>query len=161
MRGRWTLVGAAVFALVLTGAARAVTVTERVPFDAAIDNPCTFEPVVITGELRILMNATANAAGGTHLYTFLNYNDSTAFAPISGTRYQFNSEEKPLEFNDPAGPTATFWTVNSQEVVSLDKTPNFLTHLVVRFSVGPGLVPSAQVTQIRITCTGQTEPVFP
>jgi hypothetical protein len=158
---RIVVVALGICAFALPGAAGAVTVSETLPFDAIIDNPCTMEPVLITGEVRVSMNATASAAGGTHLYTYFNYNDSTAVGMISGTKYQFNSEEKPAEFNDPAGPPATFWSVNSQEVVSLDKSPNFLTHLVIRFTVGPGYVPSADVTQVRITCSGQAEPVFP
>lgn len=161
MRGRYILAGAALFAFALTGTARAVTATQTVPFDAVIDNPCTLEPVFITGQLRISMNASATATGGTHLYTFLNYNDSTAVGLFSGTRYQFNSEEKPFELNDPAGPPAMLWTVNSQEVVSLDKTPNFLTQLVLRFTVGPGYVPAAAVDHFRLECSGQAEPVFP
>jgi hypothetical protein len=144
-------------ALLGPGAARAdvVTTTMPIPLDFLTENPCNHEPVLLTGEVRVTINANASESGGTHVYTTFSYQDNTAINPVTGAKYQFNAIEHPFEFNDPSPPTFVFWAENSQELVSLSpNTPNFITHLKVQFTINANYVPTANAVQVTVDCVG-------
>ena len=60
-----------VIAGVTTGTALAAASSQTevftVPFSTTVgDNPCTGEPVAVTGELRFVVHTTTDASGGFH-----------------------------------------------------------------------------------------------
>jgi hypothetical protein len=124
------------------------------PLTTTLPNPCNLEDVLLTGTLRLTINATASASGGTHVYISTDYKDMSGEGAF-GNRYVYSNVFQPLELNDPAGPPSIFRVEDSQELVSVSsQVPNFITHVTFLISVSPAFLPAASVDNVRVECRG-------
>lgn len=64
------------------------TSNERVPLDLTVDNPCTGEPLYLTGELHILFQFTEDANGGVHVQTQFQPQGASGTELVSGEQYR-------------------------------------------------------------------------
>ena len=84
--------------VVLVGSAPASAASERVkttniPLTATLANPCTAEPVLLTGNLDATVTESTNAAGNVKVTVSTSIQDATAVGLTSGAKYIFKSKE--------------------------------------------------------------------
>jgi hypothetical protein len=70
------------------GMALAQVSNEKVPLDQIADNPCTGEPVHLTGEFHIIFHTHEDANGGFHAQTHFQPQGVSGTGLVSGEQYR-------------------------------------------------------------------------
>ena len=130
------LVAAAMMAVMLVGAAAvamAQATTTRIvdtfPIEEYLNNPCTGERILITGEGRFVINETTDANGRVHYATASTWANTTAENLETGEIYRVQTQGN-LEQNSYSDtPPYTASLVYYARFVSTDSTDNFYIRL--------------------------------
>jgi hypothetical protein len=151
--------GAVVLALVGVAlgpaAARASTVvnaTFHVPGTVPI-NPCFPGDILnLSGDIHVVITATANQAGGYSVDDHLN-------SLMSGVSITTQTKYTNSETHDQSWYTGTVFPAIHTEthdftLISAAATPNYVMHLTLHTTVTPAGVPAATVDNYHMDCTG-------
>lgn len=101
------------------------------------------------------MTMNESDSGDTSHLTIETNWQRTSGVSNTGTRYQANSNTHTF-IHQRQGDTFTVMDEDSFELISLDSTPNFLVHLVVKVIVD-GSNFETQIERFRTECSGQAE----
>lgn len=176
MRRISTVLGLAVLmtaAVVLTAGAvlaRATTETSNVssPASFTINNPCPGyeEAILVEGVFHHVVRITQvdrpNTQPGTDIYTYtirVNSTNVTGTGEVSGDEYRFinSGGEVGGSFSSEGsrqGTSGEFTSENSYRIVSDGASPNFMFHETTHYTFFPDGPPTAEVQNVRATCTG-------
>lgn len=122
------------------------------PYEFGFVNPCTGEPVVGVGELRITVHETADASGGVHATFHLVPQNLKAVA-ASGTEYRIvGSGHEGANLKIDAANTSTFRDMFN--MVGEGSADNLKVYAVFHVTVNANGEPSATVENERVQCVG-------
>ena len=161
-RGVWVLrtIGAAALTVLLaavwtTGAsaeASTTTINEVVPFSSVFDDPCTGEPVTLTGNLHVLIHITQNAAGGFEAKEHFQPQGVTGVG-ASGTEYQGTGVTQDETSTNSEGQfESTF--INNFRIISHGSSANFTVHDTVHVTFNANGDLTATVANGSVECQG-------
>jgi hypothetical protein len=135
--------------------AQATTTIERFlePFDDALENPCTGEPVVLSGELKITTRITVDNQGKTHLaYNLVPSQvrgegaDGTQYKAVGGQREHYNSVDNEPPITDTF--TETF------NLISAGGGDNFLARTLFHISITADGTVRVEIERLSDECRG-------
>ncbi len=132
-------------------------ISETVPLvDITFDNPCTGEPMEVTGEVHITGNVTFDAEGGVHGIFTERFNDVKATGVESGEEYvvtqviQFNNNARQFGGFPPAEETGT----SSLLFTSKGSSDDFLAHFTFHITVNSNGELTSTVAVAKVECKG-------
>ena len=147
---------AALFAAVTAprGSADAVvtTINATVPFSAVFDDPCTGEPVTLTGNLHVLIHITQNAAGGFEAKEHFQP-QGIAGVGASGTEYQGTGVTQDATEDSP-GPQFDSTFINNFRIISHGTSSNYTAHDTVHVTFNANGDLTAVVANDSVECQG-------
>ena len=124
------------------------------PFVYTTLNPCTGEPVTITGTYRFAVKATEPTSGGTLIYVHTQIHGSG----LGLWGYSYNGQNQELQtINSTPGMTATTTLVNNVALIRKGPRGDFLDddfhlHITIHGTITPDGMPSAEVAKVRENC---------
>ena len=153
------LAGLAVPALAAGEGAETITIEQTLPFDTVVDNPCSGEAVVVTGEAHFLTHETIDATGGDHAVSVVNLVGVTGTS-ATGTRYVFQ-QITAVPFNNPEGrgaaprqPGLEFSQVQTTTIIATGPTDNLVVELVFHVTLNANGELTAVVEHVHARCVG-------
>jgi hypothetical protein len=168
--GLAVLMAAAVVLTAGAALARATTETFNVssPESFTIDNPCPGyeEPILFEGVFHSVVRVTQvdrpNTQPGTDFYSYTirrNSTNVTGTGEVSGDEYRFinTGGEVGGSFSSEGsrqGTSGEFTSEVSYIIVSDGASPNYMLHETVHYTFFPDRPPTAEVQNVRATCTG-------
>lgn len=122
------------------------------PYNFAFVNPCTGEPVVGTGDLRIMIHETEDERGGVHTTFHLVPENLTAIS-AAGTQYRVvGSGHEHANGKPDAATTSTFRDMFN--MFGEGSADNFKVYAVFHITVNANGEPTAVVENERVQCVG-------
>jgi hypothetical protein len=149
-----SLIMVALFAGGQSVVAQASTSIERftIPFSIDDVNPCTGEPITLSGELNITNVVTADANGGFHFnYTLVP--SQVRGVGASGATYKAVGGERE-HFNVTAGETLNDTYTNTFNLISQGGGDNFIVHVTFHVTVDANGDVTAEVVLDSAECRG-------
>jgi hypothetical protein len=143
---------AAVSAAGASAAATTTTINEVVPFSTVFDNPCTGEPVTLTGNLHVLIHITDNGAGGFVAKEHFQPQGVTGVG-ATGTEYQGTGVTQDETASNP-GPQFEMTFINNFRIISHGPSPNFAAHDTVHVTFNNNGDLTATVVNSSVECQG-------
>ncbi len=136
--------------------AAATTVRNRttIPFDVVVDNPCTGEPVALSGAQQLIFHLVFDARGGVHAHFSLVPQQVRGVGLYSGTAYHAvggGGNNFTAAADDAPLVTSTRSTAN---VVSQGGSDNLVMHSTTHLTINATGEVTAVVNNVRLTCTG-------
>jgi hypothetical protein len=116
-------------------------------------NPCFAADVInLSGDIHIVITATADSAGGYRVDNHLN-SQLSGVSITTGTKY-VNSEDQNEEwYARPPFPSIHSHTYDFQ-LLSQGDTPNYVLHMAMHETVNANGVPTATVDNFSMDCQG-------
>jgi hypothetical protein len=132
------------------------TFNEKVPLDQIVDNPCTGEPLHLTGELHILFHVTEDANGGLHVQTHFQPQGVSGTGLLSGEQYRGVGVTRD-EFYFPPGEfrEREFTSVNRFYMISAGPSDNMLETATIHVTFNANGEPTAELVRpLETECVG-------
>ena len=136
--------------------AQAITDTQRfvAPFFVDDINPCTGEPVSLSGEVHIRVQTTVDSNGGFH-GTFVLVPHQVVGEGASGLAYKAVGGHREHITDHAGGPGAsTFTLTNTFNMVSQGSADNYWTSTVIHITLNSNGVATAETAINRLECRG-------
>jgi hypothetical protein len=129
------------------------TFNETVPLDEIFDNPCTGEPVHLTGELHILFHVTEDANGGFHVQTHFQPQGVSGTGLVSGEQYRGVGVTRD-EFYFPPEELRETTFIDRFYFVSKGPSENMLATTTTHVTFNANGEPTAELFRLEIKCAG-------
>jgi hypothetical protein len=136
--------------------AQATTFTsnEKVPLDQIVDNPCTGEPLLLTGELHFLFHETVDANGGLHVQIHFQPQGVSGTGLVSGEQYRGVGVTRSEEYIPP-GEVREFTSVNRFYLISAGPSDNLQETATLHVTFNANGEPTAELIRpLETTCAG-------
>ena len=150
------LVGALLVTTVSVALAAATTSTEsvKVPLNGLVlPNPCSGEPVALSGTLHTVVHITIDAQGGERFFVQSGQQQVTGVGLTSGTRYQATGVTREAG-NDTAGEAVEGTFVNTFKIISQGDADNyFVANATIHLTYANGEF-RAEVVNVSTECQG-------
>ncbi len=130
------------------------TFNEKVPIDEVFDNPCTDEPVRLTGNLHILFHVTEDAKGGFHVQLHFQPQGVSGTGLESGEQYRGVGVTRQGFYFPPEEGLREFTVVDRFIIVSKGPSENLLAATTIHVTFNANGEPTAEVFRVRIRCAG-------
>ena len=139
----------------VTASASATVTTEavRIPVDTVQENPCTGEPIAVTGFVEAVSHDTVDASGGMTSINFGAFH-GTAVGLVSGTRYVSQNVQLDNEGHFSATGAVETTDVFSIRFVSAGAGGDFTLHLMHHETVDANGNRTASPLVFRTECSG-------
>ena len=150
--------------LALPGLARAegaepVSIVQTLPFDTVVDDPCSGEAVVVSGEAHFVFHQSTDATGGLHDVAVSSLIGVTG---TSATDVEYRFQQVSVnELNEPRGhgaspqePGLEFSQVQRTRVVTAAASDNFLANFLFHVTVNANGEPTAVFERVDARCVG-------
>ena len=125
------------------------------PIFAIVTNPCNGDTVTLTGEGHAVMRMAFDSAGGFHFVDVSNTMGPLQGVGLpSGATYKANQTVNTVANDNGQTPQVELTMVMSEVLISQGPEPNFVVHSTVHFTVNSNGVPTADVNNVKIDCTG-------
>jgi hypothetical protein len=126
----------------------------KVPLDGQeIVNPCTGEPVQLTGQRHILFHITEDANGGFHAVTHLQLQGVSGTGLVSGQRYKVVGVTRDESYFAP-GELRETMIIHRFHIVSGGPSDNWLVNETIHVTFNANGEPTAEVLNFHTTCEG-------
>jgi hypothetical protein len=129
------------------------TFNEKVPLNLIVDNPCTGEPLQLTGELHILFLVTNDANGGFHVQTQFQPQGVSGTGLVSGEQYRGVGVTRE-EFNAQQGELREYTLVDRFYLVSMGPSDNLLATTTIHVTFNANGEPTAELVRLDTKCAG-------
>ena len=154
--GSLLVLAASLLVAVAPTQAAATTIRNRttVPFDVVVDNPCTGEPVALSGAQRVIFHLVLDARGGVHAHFSLVPQQVRGVGLYSGTAYHAvggGGNNFTAAADDAPLVTSTRSTAN---LVSQGDSDNLLLQSTTHLTITATGAVTAVVNNMRLSCTG-------
>lgn len=128
-----------------------IIVNTSSPIAAVINNACTGEPVLLTGELHTLIHITNDRNGGFHFYTHIQPQGVSGEGLVSGRNYHGTGATMDMA-NDSSGPQVEISYVNNFKIIGQGPGGNFLVHANIHLTVDANGNVAADVVNTSVEC---------
>lgn len=128
-----------------------LNVTRDVPA-SVWGNPCTGEPVNLSGRIHIVIYVRSDNQGGWHVTTHEDV-ELSGVGLVSGADYQASTTHDKDSYARAPFPYIETMTFND-EVLSQGAAENFVMHHDVHLTVTANGIPTATVDNLRVGCRG-------
>jgi len=128
--------------------------TFTLPIDAVLENPCTGEPVHLTGELHFLVHFTEDANGGLHFQGSVQPRGISGTGLESGTRYRLVGVSRSGDYFPSGEEFRQFTIVSRFHVVSEGSSDNWIEKLTIHVTVSANGEFTAEVVKFTSKCVG-------
>jgi hypothetical protein len=130
------------------------TSNEQVPLDGiVVDNPCTGEPLQLTGELHILFHVTEDANGGFHVQTQFQPQGASATGLVSGEQYRGVGVTRDEAYFPPGELRETTF-IDRFYFVSKGSSDNLLATTTIHVTFNANGEPTAELVRLDTECAG-------
>jgi hypothetical protein len=129
------------------------TFNEREPLDLIVDNPCTGEPLQLTGELHILFHVTEDANGGFHVQTHFQPQGVSGAGLVTGEQYRGVGVTRD-EFYFPPGELRETTFIDHFYFVSTGPSENMLATTTTHVTFNANGEPTAELVRLDTKCAG-------
>jgi hypothetical protein len=130
------------------------TFNETEPLDGLIvDNPCTGEPLLLTGELHILFHVTNDANGGLHVQTQFQPQGASATGQVSGEQYRGVGVTRD-EAYFPSEELRETTFIDRFYFVSTGPSDNMLATTTTHVTFNANGEPTADLFRLELKCAG-------
>lgn len=104
------------------------------PLDRIVANPCTGEPVHVTGTQHVTEQATLSSSGMLRITTYENFQATSGIGMIFGALYNVDEEVHSFDRFVPATDSLEIVLDDHHNVISTQpaQAPNFLMHSRIR-----------------------------
>jgi hypothetical protein len=126
---------------------------EKVPLNQIVFNPCTGEPLQLTGELHILFLVTNDANGGFHVQTQFQPQGVSGTGLVSGEQYRGVGVTRE-EFNAQQGELREYTLVDRFYLVSTGPSENMLATTTIHVTFNANGEPTAELVRLDTKCAG-------
>ena len=154
--GSLLVLAASLLAAVAPTQAAATTIRNRttVPFDVVVDNPCTGEPVALSGAQLLISHLVFDERGGVHAHFRLVPQQVRGVGLRSGTEYHAvggGGNNFTADADDAPLVTSSRATAN---VVSQGGSDNLVMHSTTHLTINANGEVTAVVNNVKLTCRG-------
>jgi hypothetical protein len=129
------------------------TFNEKVPLDLVADNPCTGEPVHLTGQLHILFHITEDANGGFHVQAHFQPQGVSGTGLVSGEQYRGVGVTRDGAYFPPGELRETTF-VDRFYFISKGPSANMLAKATIHVTFNANGEPTAEVIRVDLKCAG-------
>ena len=129
------------------------TFNETEPLENVVDNPCTGEPLLLTGELHILFHVTEDANGGFHVQTHFQPQGVSGTGLVSGEQYRGVGVTRDAAYFPPGELRETTF-IDRFYFVSKGPSENMLATTTTHVTFNANGEPTAELFRLEIKCVG-------
>jgi hypothetical protein len=129
------------------------TFNETVPLDLTVDNPCTGEPLQLTGELHILFHVTEDANGGFHVQTQFQPQGASGTGLVSGEQYRGVGVTRDEAYFPPGELRETTF-IDRFYMISTGPSDNMLATTTIHVTFNANGEPTAELFRLELKCAG-------
>jgi hypothetical protein len=129
------------------------TSNETVPIDQIVDNPCTGEPLHLTGEFHILGTFSVDANGGVHVQSHFHSQGASGTGLVSGEQYRGVGVTRE-EIYFPPGEFREFTSVIRFYMISAGPSDNLLETATIHRTFNANGEPTAELVRLDTECAG-------
>jgi hypothetical protein len=111
-----------------------IVVNDSIPYLFVVGNPCTGEPVLLSGTLHRLVHVTTDENGGFHFYSHFQPMGISGEGLLSGRKYHGTGGTINMT-NDSSGPHVEDSFVNNFKIVGQGPGGNWMVHTNTHFTI--------------------------
>lgn len=136
------------------GQATTTDTNEDIPFTKSLYNQCNGDTVTFSGMMHVVNTYTADASGGTHLKTHINYQDVTGTGVPSGITYNVRTVSNEV-VNDNDGPQSEATVISTVKLIAHGPALDFYLRTAIHMTVNANGQTTSQVQEVSIECRGR------
>jgi hypothetical protein len=130
------------------------TFTHKAQLDTILTNPCTGEPLHLTGNVRFLFHTTEDAKGGLHVQFKFQSQGVSATGLESGEQYRGVFVQRDGAYFPPGDLRREFTTVYRTLLVSQGPSANLVEIITFHVTINANGEPTAEVSRVDLKCAG-------
>jgi hypothetical protein len=129
--------------------ATATTTNQDFPLETTLDNPCTGEPILFTGQVHLMIHATATPSGHFETTVHSNLQDVSGTGTESGAAFHFQAASTTTAQVEPGVETTIM--INFR-IIGPGAGNNFLLHNLTHLTVNANGEATATVQEVFTAC---------